>query len=781
MSVLSSVATSAWAQNKRCAAADPVDLESVAVTAELRGRAEPGRSLNRLPEKRLFRHLLPFAGRTPLLACTSAIVLVAAGSPALGQTGVPSPKFPLGRTSQADPIAELEEVIVTGSRLSDTITTFPGSFTVVEEKAIADQLAVTRDLAGILAFEVPGLAQSSGTAANVEQSLRGRVVRIFIDGIPVSNPLRDAGRDVRLIAPAALERIEVIRGASALYGQGGAGGIINYITKRGAQDDAWHYRSEAGLSVSLTHPGDSSRPFVFQSAAGTLGPFDLNLNATYERVNSIFDADGERLPPDPHLFGGIAESDIYNLFGKVGYSFGRQRLEVMVNSYGQTQSSEYVLVPGNVALETPTRARRGAQDPRALDQENRALVSYLAYTHEDVLGSALRSQLYYVENYAVFGFEPARLGGTQTTVRSEKVGLQTDLRTPLDRVGFSRGLLLWGADINRDVTEQPLLPLTNLPGNGRTFAPPLEQMNYAIFAQLELPVTERLTLRAGVRHDEFQLQAEPFVAGLTGVRVQGGELEYSATPVNIGGTFQVTEALQLFGGFSQGFSVPDIGGPLRNARFTTIEALKPESALIDSYEFGVRGSLSGVRFTAAYFLSTSELGTDFVINPNSPTEALTIREKERIEGFEIALDGRIGEDTRWGGNVSWSRGERDANGDGEVETPLSGRRIAPEQLNAFVEHDLTPDWMVRAQVVHTGERNAFPNAPIGSFFTGRVQPTTRVDALTQVQMGAIDLSLGISNLLNEDYFPVTSQMLNRNERYSKAEGRTLFVRLAVDY
>ncbi len=744
--------------------------------------------MNRQAEKHALPHVASGAGRALLIsrACASIFVLAAMGGAAWGQTAASDPsEQALGTPSEADQrvdgAGEVEQVVVTGSRLSDTIRTFPGSFSVVGEEEIAEQLAVTRDVASILAFNVPGLAQSSGTAANVEQSLRGRVARIFIDGVPVSNPLRDGGRDVRLIAPTALERIEVIRGASALYGQGGAGGIINYITKRGARGDAWRYRTEVGTSLSLTHVGDSAHPFVFQSAAGGLGAFDVNLNATYERVNSVFDADGERLPPDPHLFGGIAESDIYNLFGKVGYSFGRQRLELMVNAYDQTQSTEHVLVPGDIARGVPTRSRPGAQDPRALDQENRALVSYLAYTHEDVLGSALRSQLYYVENRAVFSFEPARLGGTQTAIDSEKFGLQTDLRTPLDRLGFARGLLLWGADVNRDVTEQPLLPLTDLPGNGRTFSPPLKQMNTAVFAQLELPLTERLTLRAGLRHDEFRLEAEPFVAGLTGVRVAGGELEYSATPVNIGGTYQATEALQLFGGFSQGFSVPDIGGPLRNARFTTIEALRPEAALVDNYELGVRGSVSGIRFTAAYFLSTSELGTDFVINPNSPTEALTIREKERIEGFEVALDGRIGEDTRWGGNFSWSEGERDANGDGQVDTPLSGRRIAPEQLNAFVEHDVTPDWMVRTQLIHTGARNAFPDARVGSFFTGRVEPTTRVDALTRVKVGNVDLSLGVNNLLNEDYFPVTSQMLNRNERYSKAEGRTLFLRLGVDY
>ncbi|WP_332769543.1 TonB-dependent receptor [Phenylobacterium sp.] len=680
------------------------------------------------------------------------------------------------------PSKELAEVVVTGSRLSDTIQTFPGSYSVVGEEAIAGQLATTRDIATVLAFNVPGLAQGNGTAANVEQGLRGRPVRIFIDGIPISNPLRDGGRDVRLIAPSALARIEVIRGASALYGQGGAGGIINYITKSGSAADEWAFRSEAGTSVSTTHRKGSFRPYVFQSATGAIGGFDVNINGSYERVNSVFDANGRRLPPDPQLFGGIADSDIYNLFGKVGYNFGDdQRLEAMINFYQQEQDTDYVLVPGSVATRTPTSTVKGAQDPRALNQENRNIVSYLAYTKGDVLGSSFHAQLYYVENYGVFGFEPARLGGTQTTIDSEKIGLQTDFRTKLGFLGFEDGLVLWGVDINRDTTEQPLLPLTNIPGDGRTFAPPMEQTNYAAFVQVELPVTDRLTFRAGVRHDEFRLKTDPFVAGLTGVRVDGGELEYQATPINLGGTFQLTEAIQLFGGFSQGFSVPDVGAPLRNARFTSLEALKPEAAMVDNYEIGLRGRWSNIRFTAAYFQSRSELGTDFVIDPLHPTEAQILREKERIEGVELTVDGDFGPETRWGANLSWAEGKRDATHDGKLDTPLTGRRISPEQFNAYLEHDITPDWLVRVQMAYTGSRNKFPGSPVGAFYTGKVEPTTRIDAMTEFKVDRADISIGVSNLLNSDYFPVTSQMLNRNDRYSKAEGRTLFVRVGVNY
>jgi iron complex outermembrane recepter protein len=267
---------------------------------------------------------------------------------------------------------------------------------------------------------------------------------------------------------------------------------------------------------------------------------------------------------------------------------------------------------------------------------------------------------------------------------------------------------------------------------------------------------------------------------LSGVRVRGGELDYNATPYNLGGTFEMTDAMQVFGGFSQGFSIPDIGSPLRNAAFTNVEGLRPGAAVADNWELGLRGNWSAFSFTAAWFLSKSDLGTDFVINPVAPTEALTLREKERIQGIELTVEGTLTEQWRWGGNYSRSEGKRDANKDGAVETPLTGRRISPALFNAYTEYDLTPTWLLRLQVAWSGKRDKFNN-PVGNFYTGDVQSTTRVDALTSFKLHDADVSLGVANLLNKDYFPLSSQMLNRNDRYSKAEGRTLFLRVGYAY
>lgn len=77
--------------------------------------------------------------------------------------------------------------------------------------------------------------------------MRGRSVLVLIDGIPQSTPLRAGGRDIRSIDPSVIERVEVIKGATAIYGNGAEGGLINYITKRRITEN----HSEAILKPEL--------------------------------------------------------------------------------------------------------------------------------------------------------------------------------------------------------------------------------------------------------------------------------------------------------------------------------------------------------------------------------------------------------------------------------------------------------------------------------------------------------------------------------------------------
>ncbi|MFC0185979.1 carboxypeptidase-like regulatory domain-containing protein [Pseudarcicella hirudinis] len=127
--------------------------------------------------------------------------------------------------------SQLNEVIVSASRRTESLAETPSSVTVIGSKEIEAQSAISPNIANIIAYAVPGLGASTNQTGNFGQTLRGRNVLVLIDGIPQSTPLRAGSRDIRTIDPTVIERVEVIKGATAIYGNGADGGLINYITK----------------------------------------------------------------------------------------------------------------------------------------------------------------------------------------------------------------------------------------------------------------------------------------------------------------------------------------------------------------------------------------------------------------------------------------------------------------------------------------------------------------------------------------------------------------------
>jgi len=141
---------------------------------------------------------------------------------------------------------QMERVVVSGSRIFESIDEVPASITIINQKQIEEHLKVNPELQSLLAQMVPGLAPDTGSSSNTGQSLRGRAPLVMIDGVPQSTPLRNGSLGVKTLDPSAISRIEVIKGATSIYGNGASGGIINYITKQARTDG----KAEGEISLS---------------------------------------------------------------------------------------------------------------------------------------------------------------------------------------------------------------------------------------------------------------------------------------------------------------------------------------------------------------------------------------------------------------------------------------------------------------------------------------------------------------------------------------------------
>ncbi|MBF1452139.1 TonB-dependent receptor plug domain-containing protein, partial [Prevotella pallens] len=131
-----------------------------------------------------------------------------------------------------DSTQHLEEVIISTTRIPEIKQNAAATVTILDQKQIAEMSKAAPDITHLLGMLTPGMALSSNTTSSRSQSLRGRSALILIDGIPQSTPLRSTDRDIRTIDIAAIDHIEVVKGSTALYGNGAIGGLINIITKK---------------------------------------------------------------------------------------------------------------------------------------------------------------------------------------------------------------------------------------------------------------------------------------------------------------------------------------------------------------------------------------------------------------------------------------------------------------------------------------------------------------------------------------------------------------------
>ena len=140
---------------------------------------------------------------------------------------VPSPSPSAPAAAQA---TELAAITVT-ARTQNNLVAPSRQVTILEGQEVEQLRQGSDSLATMLSKVVPGMADSSHTITDYGQTLRGRNMLVLVDGVPL-NTNRDSSRNLANINPADIEQIEVLRGSSAIYGSGAAGGIVSIRTKR---------------------------------------------------------------------------------------------------------------------------------------------------------------------------------------------------------------------------------------------------------------------------------------------------------------------------------------------------------------------------------------------------------------------------------------------------------------------------------------------------------------------------------------------------------------------
>ena len=694
--------------------------------------------------------------------------------------------------AQNDPLdskkdtVSLEEVVITANRIKEKKTDAVANVTIIDQKKLQQFIKIAPDMSHLIGMIEPAMSLSTNTTNNRYQNLRGRSILVLIDGIPQSTPLRATDRDIRSIDPAAVERIEIVKGATSIYGNGAIGGIMNIVTKKSPKNVILGGQTTIGASARDSFKENRGFGYRFnQQFYGNYKGFSYLVDGAMNQTGSAIDGTGEYISPRY----GLGDVRTYNGLVKLGYQFDDDnKVEAMYNFHQSLQNTPLV-ASGGKYLERPRIGVYGTKDPAAQDEGMRynhnAYIKFNSnniFKRTDLELSAFTQHQYAIFDYRKHNARSPRWESSsgQATVKGEKYGIRTQLTS---KVLFSENVftqLLYGADVLIDKTSQPLV-------DGRYWMPELTSYNSAPFLQTKTTFFQYYVLKAGLRYDYIDVSVPNYeVLRLRNtdprVYVKGGDLTYNNLSPNVGIAYNQFKYFQPFISYSQGFSIFDLGRTLRAAKADVLSKINTEPVKTENYEAGAYAELSKyVHLSGSYFYTYSKLGSDL----KSVSGFWVVdRTPQKVYGFEVNADIFPAKWLTLGGSFISFEGKKKSTEDGDWDGYMSGTSIPAPKATAYIRVTPTEYSYLQVNYLHTGSRDRFSPDNRGVYTEGEgiVYPIDLFSLSAGYTFNkSFSLALGIENLTDKVYYTPASMLVARDAEYARGNGRYFNLSLTYRY
>ena len=675
-----------------------------------------------------------------------------------------------------DSTFQLRDVVISTTRIPEAKQNAAASVTIIDHQQLEAVSKVAPDMSTLLGLLAPGMALSSNTTSSRSQTLRGRSALVLIDGIPQSTPLRSTDRDIRTIDVAAIDHIEIVKGSTALYGNGAIGGLINIITKKNSSAKTLAGQTAiAGSTYNFFSQSKGQGYRLNQQLYGKLHNFDYLVSGTFGRTGSSIDGDGQFISPRY----GLGDTYTSNALVALGYQLSpKNRLELMYNFYRSLQDTP--LIPkGGKYLESPAIGIIGNRDPQAVDEGTRynhngylKFTSKQIFAHTDLEASVFGSSLYTIFDFRRANPTQPRWEETsgQSAIKDRKLGLRAQFNTHLVFSEQAFTHILYGYDYLFNKTAQPLV-------DGRYWMPWLTSNTHAPFIQTKTTLFQWLNVKIGARYDAINVHVPDYQVLRNRlsdplVSVKGGHLNYNNLSFNAGLSFNKYRAFQPFVAYSQGFSIFDLGRTLRAAKADVLAHIATEPVKTNNYELGVYSvPCSWLQLNASFFYTYAKLGSDLKIDHGF---WVVNRSPQKVYGMELDADAQILPNLKAGANFSWFEGKLKSNGTSWNQY-MSNVSIPAAKFSMYAQYQPIKHTYLQLQYLHTGKRHRFSPDASGNYAEGEgiVNPINLLNFTAGVDVKQWNFALGVSNLLNYTYYTPSSMLMARNAEYAHADGRNI--------
>lgn len=707
--------------------------------------------------------------RVSLLAAASVAILSVAATSAYAQDREPVAVGTLHVRDEADFGIEppkddgyRAERTTTATRTETELRDIPQAITVITAEQIEDQAI---DSMADAVLYVPGVTFAQGEGNRDAPVFRGNssTSDFFVDG------MRD---DVQYFRDVYnVERIEVLKGPNAMiFGRGGAGGVINRVTRVAGWDQERELSLEAGADDHYRATLDLNQPLgdgfalrltgLWQDSGSyrdgvTYERWALNPTASYRVGDKLMLTVGyEHFEDDrtadrgiPSFQGRPLDTDRSTFFGDPGQSFSEAEVDTL------SAAIEYRFDNGLIVR---NRTRWSSYDkvyqnvfPASINGAG-TLVTLQAYNNatdrENLFNQTdfnLFAETGPVSHTLLFGFE----FGRQNTDNLRNTGCFVSVTPGC----FSA---IPGVTTTNFVVPVGNPTLNNLPLVFAQSASDADNSGTAelaaVYFQDQIRLNDWAQLVVGVRWDNFQVD---FRNNRTGATFSTDDNFVSP---RLGLIVRPIEPVSVYLSYTKTF-VPRAGEQLASLSLTN-QALDPEE--FDNYEVGVKWDANpDLTVTAALF----QLDRSNVVVPDPGNPALSILvDGQRTRGFEVSAQGRVTE--RWSVIASYAHIEAEIT-QNQSATVLAGNRLpnAPENTLALWNHyDFTDRFAGGVGVIWQDERfAAADNAVVLPDFV-------RVDAVASFDLNEnVRFQVNAENLLDEEYFPDA----HNNNNITPAAGR----------
>ena len=672
--------------------------------------------------------------------------------------------------------SEIEVIQVTAKPFETPVSSLPGMVQIISLEAIQAQASVSADLSALLANLVPSYGAETQMKSSTYQGFRGRKSIVMIAGIVMSNTLRDTSRVLSSISINNIARIEVIQGASSVYGNGESAGVINLIT-HSASEDSIAFWSQVKVDGSV-HNSDSLGYHLSQRISGTQENFSYLAQINWRDSGTLFDGDGTQIPSDPAGRGGQGELKDLDALLKFGYGFD-DGSDMSLNLHTRKLENQLSFARKTVFDETVVVDMSMPFEGEAPYSENK--YAQFTYDSPSIAGHKL--------NIELSATESENTQANRVLTQSKKQALRIAAQ-PL-KLPRESDVLTYGIDYQLDKTRQ-------ISSKGVCEICNVEQTNLAPFAEYQFNQGD-LMLQLGVRYENFDLDVPDYQAtgryGITpfsGETIQGGSLSYSKPVFNLGGVYKF-DTTEVYASFSQGYGLGDLRR-LRSINVASVEqyddAMMPTEA--NNFDLGYRGQFDDLSFDLGLFYTRAERAQSYVdiidqiiygtlasmgpsftydqsktFNPDA-IDAVVSRD-EKTYGVELISSYAFDDTFTLGGTFSYIEGEYRHPTKGWVD--MNHARISPLKATAYLDVNVNDEFGGLLQVTYVGSRDAgsqvdlpLPqNGMLGSFegygyYNAPTERYATVDLTVFYRSDFGQFTLGIKNLLDKVYRPVYAQM-----------------------